>query len=59
MCDQYGISGQRQEEVLRSMTSRLADLSALTVSFPDLIAAAFLSRPEKQVIVALRAFAAQ
>jgi hypothetical protein len=59
MCDQYGISGQRQEEVFRTMTSRLADLSALTVSFPDLIAAAFLSRPEKQVVEALREFASQ
>jgi hypothetical protein len=55
----YGISGQLQEEVLRTMRSRLGNLSALTISFADMIAARALNRPEKQVIAALREFAAQ
>jgi hypothetical protein len=55
----YGISGQFQEEILRTMRSRLLDLSALTVSLPDMIAASDLNEPENAVVAALREFAAQ
>jgi hypothetical protein len=59
MLAQYGISGQLQEEVLRTMRSRLGDLSALTISLADMIAARALNGPEKKVVAALREFAAQ
>jgi hypothetical protein len=54
----YGMSGQLQEQALRRMTIGLLDLSALTVTLADMIAAHVLDTPEEEVVVALREFAA-
>jgi hypothetical protein len=54
----YGISGQLQEDVFRQMRIRLIDLSALSATLADVIAARDLDKPEEEAVAALREFAA-
>jgi hypothetical protein len=58
MLANYGMSGQLQEEVLRRMRIGLQDLSAVTVTLADMIAARVLDTSDEEVVVALREFAA-
>jgi hypothetical protein len=57
--DQAGMSRRDQQDFLTAITIRLADVSLLTTTLPDVVAARVLNASERRVVVALREFAAQ